>query len=203
MPDLTNDPIAANYRIAEQKFSNFGTRRLRFYTVEVYGYNIYTSEDFTEGYDWNFETTGINGDDGYYAYKNQSGSIIEAILRGAALVAETYYVSWWEVYNDGGDYTTITLAVAGDTFLDGVNQYLQPNSNAYSLVDAIADAMGNDFEYDYINVYAQEIHGNQLEYDSDGPPYALNRTAKQLNDEQKAARAARIADPKAKIARRR
>jgi hypothetical protein len=205
MPDLTNDPIGANYRRAEQKFSNFGTRRLRFYTIEVAGYNAYLEGD-TEENSWNYETTGINGDDDYYAYKNPPGSIIEAILRGVALVAETYYVSWYHVSLDGDDYpyTYITVAVAGDTFLDGINQYLQPNGNAYSLQNAVADALGNDFIWDAVFVWAREIQGQNLVYDTDGPPYALNRTPGQMSEEQKSAMDARKAGSGvAKVSRRR
>lgn len=207
MPDLTSGDfsyIAANYRRAEQKFSNYGTRRLRFYTIEIDGYDL-SNETFTEENDWNFETTGIDGDDGYYGYKNPPGSIVEAILRGVALVAETYYVSWWDVDYDGEyPYSYITVAIAGDTYLDGQNQYLQHNQNAYSLVDAIANALGNDFNWDNVYVWAREIQGASLIYDTDGPPFALNRTEKkQQSDADKAARTARIAGPKVqKVSRR-
>lgn len=193
MPDLRNSYIGANYRRAEQKFSNYGTRRLRFYTIEVAGYNA-NQEPFTEEWDQNFGT----GAEDSYAYKNPPGSIIEAILRGVALVAETYYVSWYNVETDGDyPYTYITVAVAGDTFLDGINQYQQTNNNAYSLANAVADALGNDFYWENVNVWAVEIVGQDLVYDSDGPPYALtSRTTTELSDEKKAARTARLSDPK-------
>lgn len=208
MPDLTSGDfsyIAANYRRAEQKWSNFGTRRLRFYTIEVDGYDILANENFAgEDYDWNFETTGVEGDDGTYGYKNQPKSIIEAILRGVALVAETYYVSWWSVDYDGDyPYLYITVAIAGDTYLDGLNQNLQHNTHAYSLVDAISAALGDQYNWDNVYVWAREINGDTLNYDSGGPPYAVSREKVQMTDAKKAERTARLASPKIqKVSRR-
>lgn len=212
MPDLTSSPLSggavggtlgSNYRRVEQKFSNYGTRRLRFYTIEIDGYDILEIENDTNEYDWNFETTGPHGDDAYYGYKNQPKSIIEAILRGVSLVAETYYVSWWGTDYDGQyPYLYITVAIAGDTYLDGLNQYLQKNTNAYSLQNAIADALGTDYAWDNVYVWAREIVGHNLNYASDGPPVALGREKVQLTEEQKAAKVALRARPDiAKVSR--
>ena len=197
MPDLTTGPysyVAANYRRAEQKFSNYGTRRLRFYTIEIDGYDILEVENDTGEYDWNFETTGVNGDDDYYAYKNQPKSIIEAILRGVALVAETYYVSWWRTIYDGPyPYLYLTVAVAGDTFLDAQNQPDHGNPNSIGLVDSIAQALGDQYQYDNVYVYPSEIHGNQLSQENDH--YAMSREKVQMSDADKAERTARLASP--------
>jgi hypothetical protein len=197
MPDLTTGPysyVAANYRRAENKFSNYGTRRLRFYTIEIDGYDLLEVENFTGEYDWNFETTGVNGDDDTYAYKNQPKSIIEAILRGVALVAETYYVSWWRTTYDGPyAYLYLTVAVAGDTFLDAQNQPDHGNPNSIGLVDSIAQALGDQYQYDNVYVYPSEIHGNILSQEDDH--YAMSREKVQMSDADKAERTARLASP--------
>ena len=206
MPDLTTGPysyVAANYRRAEQRFSNFGTRRLRFYTIEIDGYDIIDNEGFTEEYSYNYETTGDQGDDGNYAYKNPPKSIIEAILRGVSLVAETYYVSWWDTDFDGPyPYLYITVAVAGDTFLDAQNQPDNGNPNSIGLQDAIASAIGNDFYWDNIYVWPAEISGDYLSQQNDRN--AMSREKVQMSEERKAVRTARLANPKtAKVSRTR
>ena len=204
MPDLTTGPysyVAANYRRAEQKFSNYGTRRLRFYTIEIDGYDILDIEDTSDPdsrYDWNFGTTDSDNvgyqDDKYYGYKSQPKSIIEAILRGVALVAETYYVSWWRTIYDGPyPYLYLTVAVAGDTFLDAQNQPDHGNPNSIGLVDSIAQALGDQYQYDNVYVYPSEIHGNQLSQENDH--YAMSREKVQMSDADKAERTARLASP--------
>jgi hypothetical protein len=202
MPDLTTGPysyVAANYRRAEQKFSNYGTRRLRFYTIEIDGYDIFEFENDTGEYDWNFGTTDSRNpgshDDSNYGYKNQPKSIIEAILRGVALVAETYYVSWWRIEYDGNyPYLYITVAVAGDTFLDAQNQPAHGNPNSIGLVDSIAQALGDQYQWDNVYVWPAEINGDQLNEENDS--YAVSREKVQISEAAKAGRTARLASPK-------
>ena len=201
MADLKNlaqglTTLGANYGRAEQAYSNYGTRQLAFYVVELAGYNLYAEDEM--GNNDNYADPNDN-DQG--PYQNPTGSAIEAILRGVSLVAETYYVSWYDVDFDGEyPYSYITVAVASQTETDGNSDYI--TNNGYTLEGAIADALGNDFGYDYVNVYNAYINGGYFNWFDAG---ALPQKARTPGGAPKTAaeyRASRIAAGKTGVARR-
>ena len=137
-----------------------------------------------------------------YAYENQPNSIIHAILRGVALMAETYYVSWWSIDYDGDyPYLYITVAVAGDLSVDAISHSYRPHQETFT--DAIAKSLGDAYQWDEIQVYAQEIVGDNLSYDQPGSPYALKAGAAktQMTAEAKAKRESVAASPKTETLR--
>lgn len=197
MPDLTQGPdsyIAANYRRATTKFSNYGTRRLRFYTIGVQldnydpwsaflDYVIGGNNNATEN---NFGTQGWDGS----LTLNPPKSIIESVLRGVSLIAETYYVSQWSSEETDPDvyWFTVTVAVAYDTVVDAMHPDFTENGIGFT--DAIGNALGDDFPWDYVEVWPVEIYGENLQYDQMQPPISLGKSPA-MSDANKAAKQAR------------
>lgn len=170
MPDLTNDPIGANYRRAIVNFSRFGTRKLAYYAIRVYG----ISDDIVGSID--------GGEDTYdpefpREWIETPGNILEAVQRGVQLIAEPYTYSDWDINQLGPNYhlLLVTAVVAADTILDDRGQQDSPvpaNQNSYSLQTAIEDALGQDFSYDYVEVERMILRGDFLDTTGD---YALGR----------------------------
>ena len=203
MPDLTNDPIfSANYRRAITKFSNYGTRRLRFYSigVELNGYDalavLNNADNTTES---NFGTQGWDGT----LTLNPSKHIVEAVLRGVSLIAETNYVSYWNSEEVDPDIYlfTITVAVAYDTVTDAMHPDFTDNGIGFT--DAIGNALGNDFNWNFVEVNPVEFYGDTVQYDQMAPPISLAKS-QAMSDARKAERLARSENPQiAKLVRRR
>ena len=197
MPDLTNDPIGANYRRAITKFSNYGTRRLRFYSikVELDGYDAFAEyvNYIMAGNNDNENNFGTQGWDGNLTL-NPPKHIIEAVLRGVSLIAEPYYVSRWDSTEvDPNIYWfTVTVAVAYDTVTDA--QHPNFTNNGIGFTEAIGNAMGGDFPWNFVEVWAREIEGANLVYDQMAPPISLSKSP-QISETEKAENLARSQGP--------
>ena len=180
MPDLTNSPLGGdstgtlgtNYRRALANFSRFGTRKLAYYAIRIYG--------VTDAVMDNLDATEDLYDSEYpREYLETSGNILEAMQRGVQLMAEPYAYGDWDYNSLDPDYNLlmITAIVAGDTVLDeqGQNDFEgQVNQNSYTLKSAIEAALGNDFSYDYVEVERMVLRGDTLDTTGD---FALGRNA--------------------------
>ena len=200
MPDLTTGPdsyVASNYRRALDNFSRFGTRKLVFYTITVYGLSDATMDVL------------YNGEQNYYAagdeyppeWIEQPGSILEAIQRGVQLIAEPYAYGDWDDYNEDTDYTdiTITAIVAEDTVDDAADQDnsgYPANPNSYTLETAILDAISG-FTNDGVEVQRAYMVGDTI----DAGSFALARV-RGGTEESRARWAARLAKGKNAVKRK-
>lgn len=195
MPDLRNTYVGANHRKALDNFSRFGTRKLVFYTITVYGLDDATRDQIYFGENHYYG----DGDSYPSEWIEAPGSIIEAIQRGVQLIAEPYYYGDWDTYEEGPNYTdiTITAVVAADTVEDNQEQgdVVPANPNSYTVEDAILDAIAN-FTNDGVEVHRAYIVGD---YISTGG-YAMSRV-RGGTDESKARWAARLANGKNAVKR--
>jgi len=198
MPDLTQGPssyVAANYRRALDNFSRFGTRKLVFYVITVYGLTddtmnvLYDLEETYQGEGQSYPTEWIE----------YPGSIIEAVQRGVQLVAEPYHYGDWDTIEESPNYTdlTITAMVASYTFEDSAEQseHNSTNSHSYTLENAILDAIAN-FPNDGVEVRRAYLVADGISTGS----YALART-RGGSDAHKASMAAHIAAGKNAVKR--
>ena len=195
MPDLRNTYVGANHRRVIDNFSRFGTRKLAFYKIYIYGLSdavrdtLYNDEEI---YDPEFPREWIE----------TPGNILEAVYRGVQLVAEPYAFGDWDIYEDTTDYNDLylTVIVAADTFLDDTGQQDSPvpaNPNSYSLENAIADAIA-DFANDGLYCERMILRGDYLDTTGD---YALGRGNQANKDRQSTFKAARTAAGKNKFKR--
>lgn len=171
MPDLTTGPdsyIAANYRRALDNFSQFGTRKLAFYAIYVYGLSDATVDSLFGGED----NYNADGQEFPPVWIEEPGNILEAVHRGVQLMAEPFYYGDWDVDSMGPDYNNLylTVAVAANTVMDGVSQQndspVPANQNSYTFETAILDAISN-FTNDGVNVERGILRGDYFDsYDS-------------------------------------
>ena len=200
MPDLTTGPdsyVAANYRRALDNFSRFGTRKLVFYTITVYGLSDATMDVLYNG-EQNYDAAG---DEYPPEWIEQPGSILEAIQRGVQLIAEPYAYGDWDDYNEDTDYTdiTITAIVAEDTVDDAADQDnsgYPANPNSYTLETAILDAISG-FTNDGVEVQRAYMVGDTI----DAGSFALARV-RGGTEESRARWAARLAKGKNAVKRK-
>jgi len=196
MPDLSNSDIGKNYRRALDNFSRFGTRRLVFYTITVYGLS-----DATMDVIWNDEEDyEAAGDEYPPEWIEQPGSILEAIQRGVQLIAEPYAYGDWDDNQEEPDYNdiTITAIVAEDTVDDAHDQDNSPvpaNPNSYTMETAILDAIAN-FANDGVNVNRAYMYGDNIDQGSSALARVRGGT-----EESKARWAARLAKGKNAVKR--
>ena len=197
MPDLTNDPIGSNHRRALDNFSRFGTRKLAYYAIRIYGVTdaVMDNLDATEDvYDPEYPREWIE----------TSGNILEAMQRGVQLMAEPYAYGDWDYDTYEPDYNVlmITAIVAADTVLDETGQNDSPvpaNQNSYTLQSAIEAALGNDFVNDGVEVERMILRGDYLDTTGD---YALNRNAPANKTRREAVMNAKVAAGKISLRRK-
>ena len=201
MPDLTTGPnsyVADNYRRALASFSRFNTRKLAYYRIIVYGLNSSDIDTLM------FGETVYQSDEFPSEYIEQPKSIIEAVQRGVQLVAEPYAYGDWDFDQYGPDYYALylTAVVAADTFDDRYEQNNGPvpqNQNSYYLRDAIEDAIGNEFVFDYVDAERMILRGDYL--DTIGTN-ALNRGAETNKVRREADMNAKVAAGKISLPRK-
>jgi hypothetical protein len=196
MADLRNTSVGANYRRALDNFSRFGTRKLAFYAIRIYG----LSQE-----DANLE----NGEDLYdpeypREWVEAPGHIVEAIQRGVQLVAEPYAFGDWDSFEIDTDYWAVYLPaiVAADTVLDDQGQNDSPvpaNENSYTLQSAVEAALGDNWNYDYVEVERMILRGDTLDTTGD---YALGRNAGANKTSRVALINAKLADGKISLKRK-
>ena len=177
--------------------SNFGTRKLVFYTITVYGLS-----DATMDVIWNDEENyDAAGDEYPPEWIEQPGSILEAIQRGVQLIAEPYAYGDWDDNQEDPDYNdiTITAIVAADTVLDAEGQDNSPvpaNPNSYTVETAILDAISG-FTNDGVEVQRAYMYGDYIDTGS----FALARV-RGGTEESRARWAARLAKGKNAVKRK-
>ena len=170
MADLRNTSVGANYRRALNNFSRFGTRKLAFYAIRIYGLSQEDSdiENGEDVYDPEYPREWI-----------EAPGLIEAIQRGVQLVAEPYAFGDWDTIELDPDYWAAFLpaVVAADTVLDDQGQNDSPvpaNENSYTLKSAVEAALGDNWNYDYVEVERMILRGDTLDTTGD---FALGRNA--------------------------
>lgn len=172
MPDLSNTPLAWNWNRAQDPNSQYGTRRLQFYKIEIVGYDI----NATTGYnDLNTENPG-NPDTYRITYESNNNneylespySILYPIIRGVAQIGEVYFSGEIDSDNSSnaeGTSTYLVIAVSADTVIDGEDDNFQSTSK--SLKQAIEQSIA-DFTYDDVLVNSVTVVGAVFE-ESQGP----------------------------------
>lgn len=214
MPNLYNTNLGQNARNVRVGDSKFGTRRLQFYTVYVYGLtdveaaklqgNMFDPDSnlrqIIEDSDINFGMGGIGDQPPAYEYRGPT--ILEAIVRGVQKTSEVYSVCQPEVLNTDPDWwdLTVTIAVAHDTMQSAWEQIqggLGPgvggqnvNPNADWIINNVGDAI--DFYdpvggWDGLDVVATFIGGDNLYSFSPVALPADHETRQAVRQAQKAA----------------
>ena len=191
MPNLINNPnssVAQNYRRVSTGGSNYGTRRIQLYTIEVTGLS---DAVIAELGNWRAINNSEIDADQQAEREFKTATILEAIMRKVQEAAELYIVGNYIVDIIDTDYNNIylTVGLAGDTFSSGwemdyrddpattrnYNFYLQ-----YQLAASI-DAYTNGF-WDNVYAYPAELHGDYLDrmggYALPQPARAALRAAK-------------------------
>lgn len=138
MPNLLNTDLAQNYRRVATGGSNYGTRRIQFYQVTVYGLSdteVAKLEDYRV-----VNNTGEDIDQ-EPEREFRSATVAELVIRALQSVSEVYIVGAHDV--DGTqtpNYNNfkLTIGVAGDTYASGNEMENRdappdgpPNNNAY------------------------------------------------------------------------
>lgn len=199
--DLTGNYIGANYNRAIDPNSQYGTRRLNFFVVEINGYDIENELG------WNIEqgTAGQGPFDGnrrvFMADNRHSDefqespySIFYPILRALAIKGEVYLHGYPVTEFDGEyPYTTLTVAMADDTQIDNYSDW--QSDWTWSIEYTLADALG-DFNWDYINVYVANLEGSYIQTNGSSALAKGTKGTKRAPALHSEARAARIAEGK-------
>lgn len=167
MPDLSYTSLANNWNRAQDPNSQYGTRRLQFFKIEIVGYsiedepgwNVIQSADPT-----NPDTYRQTFDDSYVnEYLESPKSILYPILRGVAQVGEIYISG--EPNNEDsstgpGTSTYIIVALSDDTVAINVA------STSKSIQTAVQESIA-DFDTNGVIVTPLSILGSL--FDDVGP----------------------------------
>jgi hypothetical protein len=161
--NLINTDLAQNYNRAEHEHSNYGTRRLQFFQIEIIGYDI-TNEpnwenfDSIDGYRVTYRGDYIGAG---VEFLESRKSIVYPVLRGVAQIGEIMYNGEFETGR--GQYsgnTYVIVALSMDTVsTNGAEGFDVMRSK--SLYTAISESIA-DFEVFDLNVYPIWHRGNKL-----------------------------------------
>jgi hypothetical protein len=144
MPNLYNTDLAQNARRAATGGSNYGTRRIQFYQITIFGI---TDAEVAKLNDYRIVNNTELDIDQEAEREFRSATWVEAIVRGVQQNAELYMVGAHDVdgtETPGYSDLKITIGVAGDTFSSGWEMdnrddpATRDNDNAY-LGEAIED----------------------------------------------------------------
>ena len=181
MPSFINDQgynglggLAQNYRRVTTGGSNFGSRRIQFYQITVFG----LSNDEVAKLD-NYRVVNNTGEDIDQEAEREfrTANFLEAVVRGVQSNAEVYIVGAHDVdttETPGYNNLKLTIGVAGDTFSSGNEMENRdappdgpPNNNAYlsETISYALDGYVNDFPaaYDGFEVTAVFIYGHNFD----------------------------------------
>ena len=171
MPNLINDSgynglggLAQNYRRAATGGSNYGTRRIQFYQITVYGVD---PAEITKLDNYRVVNNTEIDIDQEPEREFKSATVVEAVVRAIQANGEVYIVGAHDVDETDPDYWELYLVVgiAGDTYSSGNEMdnrdptATTDNNNAYlteALQDALDDYLGG---YDGFDVYPTFIYG--------------------------------------------
>ena len=206
MPNLINNPgnvsnaLAQNYRSVATGGSNYGTRRIQFYQITVYGVDpaeIAKLDDYRV-----VNNTEIDIDQ-EPEREFRGPTVVEAIVRAVQQNGEVFIVGAHDVDETDPDYWELylTIGIAGDTYSSGLEMDERDpvettrNNNPY-LTEAVQDALdGYLGNYDGSDVYPTFIYGTG--FSTITYPFALVQAERRaLRAAEKAARIANGAQMK-------
>lgn len=201
MPNLINDNsynglggLAQNYRRVATGGSNYGTRRIQFYQVIVYGIS---DAEVAKLENYRFVNNSEIDIDQEPEREFKQATVVEAVVRAIQANGEVYIVGAHDTDNQDPDYNNLYLVIgiAGDTYSSGFEMDQRDpegtwqNNNPYlreALEDALDGYLGN---YDGFDVYPTFIYGDH--FSTITYPNTLVRAERTAIRE--AAKAARIA----------
>jgi len=173
MPNLINDSgynglgsVAQNYRRVSTGGSNYGTRRVQFYQIEVYGL---TDAEVAKLDNYRAVNNTEIDIDQEPEREFRSATVVEAILRAVQVMGEVYIVGAHDVDQEEPDYNDLYLivGVSGDTISSGweMDQRDDPatheNYNNYLQSGTLADAL-DEYNVDDWDAYPVMIYGDHF-----------------------------------------
>jgi hypothetical protein len=173
MPNLINDSgynglgsVAQNYRRVATGGSNYGTRRIQFYQITVYGL---TDAEVAKLDNYRAVNNTEIDIDQEPEREFTSATVVEAILRAVQVMGEIYIVGAHDVDQEVPDYNDLYLlvGVAGDTISSGWEMDerdpddTNDNFNNYLQFGTLADAL-DDFTTDGWDAYPVMIYGDHF-----------------------------------------
>lgn len=182
MPSLLNSDLAQNYRRVAVAGSNYGSRRIQFYKVIVYGVSDAEIAKLTDPDNKRIVNNTEIDIDQVPEVEYKSATVLEAIVRAIQSNGELYVVGDWQstAPDPGYNELYIIVGIAGDTYSSGfeMDQRDDPatrnNNNPY-LREALADALDSYLglpNYDGYDVFPAYISGEGfevIEYPNAGP----------------------------------
>ena len=163
MPNLTDTVLAQNYNRGQHENSNYGTRRLQFFQVEIIGYDVsgepnWLNDDPTDIDSYRTTYTGVYGIEEYLESRK---SIVYPVLRGIAQIGEIMYNGEFDNGTgptSGNTYVIIALNedTVSTTGADGFN-----STTSKSLAQAITESISG-FGASSVNVYPIQLIGDQI-----------------------------------------
>jgi hypothetical protein len=170
MPNLINDTgynglggLAQNYRRVATGGSNYGTRRIQFYQVSVYGL---TDAEVAKLDDYRLVNNTEIDIDQEPEREFKTATIAEAVVRAIQSNGEVYVVGAHDVDNvdtNENDFYII-IGIAGDTYSSGFEmderdpEGTWQNNNPY-LFEALEDVL-DAYSYNDFDVYPTFIYGD-------------------------------------------
>ena len=194
MPSLYNTDLAQNARRTSTGGSNFGTRRVQFYQLTVYGVSPAEIEKLNN---YRFVNNSEIDIDQEPEREFKSATVVEAMIRAVQSVSEVFIVGAHDVDETDPDYWEVylTIGVAGDTYSSGLEMDERDpvettrNNNQYlteALQDALDDYLGS---YDGSDIFPTFIYGTG--FSTITYPFALVQAERRaLRAAEKAARIA-------------
>ena len=183
MPNLINNPgnvdnaLAQNYRRVSTGGSNYGSRRIQFFQVAVYGLS---DAEVAKLDDYRFVNNTEIDIDQEPEREFKTATVAELVIRAVQSVSEVYIVGAHDVDSNGVDDNDfyLTIGVSGDTFSSGneMDNRDDPatvdNNNPYmsEALDDVLDVIGGPGDWD---VYPVFIYGDH--FASVGSTQALSR----------------------------
>ena len=164
MADLYNTDLGQNARRTSTGGSNFGTRRVQFYQVTVYGVS---PEEIAKLDNYRFVNNSEIDVDQEPEREFRTATVVEAMIRAIQSNTEVFIVGAHDVDETDPDYWEVylTIGVAGDTYSSGNEMDnrdpdgTENNNNPYlqeALDDALNDYLGG---FDGFDVYPTFIYG--------------------------------------------
>jgi hypothetical protein len=200
MPNLIGDTgynglggLAQNYRRVATGGSNYGTRRIQFYQINVYGISDVEAAKLDNYRLVNNTEIDVDQEP---EREFKTATVAEAVIRSIQSMAEIYVVGAHDIDHETTDYNTFYLivGVAGDTVSSGWEQEVrdsidtQRNYNPW-FIDALENALDGYLDnYDGYDVYPTFIYGDH--FSTTGPVAMPAPELKALRDATKAARIA-------------
>lgn len=155
--------VAQNYRRVATGGSNYGTRRIQFFQIAVYGLSDAVVDALDDYRVVNNTEIDIDQEP---EREFRTATVAEAVIRAVQSMSEVYIVGAHDVDQEDPDYNDFYLivGVSTDTVSSGneMNErdedFTTDNYNPY-ISDALDDAL-DVYSYDYFDVYPVMIYGD-------------------------------------------